>query len=146
VGAALEQQVSAEGTTCAPGLLHCAALRPQAVVTSLLADPKVEVRHLAAATLSGMIKGMHGGDREALQAQLLRRASQLFPSGRKRIKAAAGAGGAQVGRGAAGSACCAAAAAGCGAACVPGAGPRGGEGRGRGVVGEGAGQVDCCCC
>jgi hypothetical protein len=78
-------------------LQHSTTCASQAVVTSLLADPKVEVRHLAAATLSGMLKGMHDADREALEAQLLNRAGQLFPTGRKRIKAAAGTAGAQVG-------------------------------------------------
>jgi hypothetical protein len=60
------------------------------VVVALLSDPKVEVRHLAAATLSGMIKGMAPPAREALQAQLLGQAAQLFKTGRKRAKQAVG--------------------------------------------------------
>lgn len=60
------------------------------MVVALLSDPKVEVRHLAAATLSGMIKGMAQPAREALQAQLLGQAAQLFKTGRKRAKQAAG--------------------------------------------------------
>ncbi|GFR44377.1 hypothetical protein Agub_g5595, partial [Astrephomene gubernaculifera] len=55
--------------------------RLQDVVVSRLSDPRSQVRSLAAATLSGLLRGAAPGDVQALRSRLLIQAAELFGGG-----------------------------------------------------------------
>ena len=63
---------------------------PQAVVVSMLSDSKLEVREVAATTLSGLLKGASPAEAARLRASFLLDVDRLFPRSRKRQKAKAG--------------------------------------------------------
>lgn len=83
-----------------PAPAAVASLLPQSFVVSRLQDPKVEVRSLATATLSGIIKALPPTDKDALRTSFVTAVPRLFSSlsqdggkaaGRKRSAAAAAA-------------------------------------------------------
>ena len=63
----------------------------QAVVVRMLSDSKLEVREVAATTLSGLLKGASPAETAQLRASFLSDVDRLFPRSRKRQKAKAGA-------------------------------------------------------
>ncbi len=64
---------------------------PQGVAVRLLSDSKLEVREVAATTLSGLLKGASPAEAAQLRASFLSDVDRLFPRSRKRQKAKAGA-------------------------------------------------------
>ena len=70
-----------------PSRRHCFLLGPagtaqvQAMVVAMLEDAKLEVREMAATTLSGLLKGLPKSEAEALRRSFIERALQLFPPG-----------------------------------------------------------------
>ncbi|KAG2489806.1 hypothetical protein HYH03_011755 [Edaphochlamys debaryana] len=58
--------------------------RLQELVEARLPDPKAEVRALAAATLSGLLRGASPAEAEATRARVLARANDLFGGGGRR--------------------------------------------------------------
>jgi hypothetical protein len=65
--------------------------RALALAHGRLADEKLEVRELAAATLAGLAQGLAPGDAAALRAGALARAAELFPGRRRRREGGAAA-------------------------------------------------------
>ncbi len=63
----------------------------QAVVVRMLSDSKLEVREVAATTLSGLLKGASADEAARLRASFLADVDRLLPRNRKRQKAKAGA-------------------------------------------------------
>jgi len=66
-------------------------LELQAVVVRMLSDSKLEVREVAATTLSGLLKGAKADEAARLRASFLADVDRLLPRNRKRQKAKAGA-------------------------------------------------------
>ncbi|KAI3424360.1 hypothetical protein D9Q98_009913 [Chlorella vulgaris] len=64
--------------------------RVQAMVVAMLSDPKLEVREMAATTLSGLLKGLPPKDADALRQNFTDQALQLFPLNKRRRTAGGG--------------------------------------------------------
>jgi hypothetical protein len=73
-----------------PLLGAAGARRALALARGRLADEKLEVRELAAATLAGLAQGLPPGDAAALRAGALASAAELFPGRRRRREGGAG--------------------------------------------------------
>lgn len=60
--------------------------RCQQLVVQLTKDKKLEVQEMAARTLAGLLKGLSEPAFNALRADLLQQAQQLFPRRRQKTK------------------------------------------------------------
>ena len=80
-----------QSTSCSYCLSAINCARLQAVVVRMLSDSKLEVREVAATTLSGLLKGAKADEAARLRASFLADVDRLLPRNRKRQKAKAGA-------------------------------------------------------
>ena len=69
---------------------HSHSWAMQAVVVRMLSDSKLEVREVAATTLSGLLKGAKADEAARLRTSFLADVDRLLPRNRKRQKAKAG--------------------------------------------------------
>jgi hypothetical protein len=60
------------------------SLALQQLVVAGLADAKAEVQEVAAATLSGLLKGLPASEADAIRSDLLKRHAALFPARRRK--------------------------------------------------------------
>ncbi len=56
----------------------------QKLVVAGLADHKAEVQEVAAATLSGRLKGLPAAEADTIRSDLLKRHAELFPARRRK--------------------------------------------------------------